>query len=584
MTAAEMERLEAAARALAAAGRGERSRIARRQAARLGISPSTLYRKLEATGLYSSGRKRRADAGSIRKDGVTEDQIKLVAAMMLTSKRNTGHVEMSAEDAIRRAEANGIVPPGALKPDMLRRHLRRMQLDARAQLAATPHQDLASLHPNHVHQMDPSICLQWYFEGKAGMAERDMVAVVYKNKPDELAKAAGKRTKKIIRYVLTDHFSGTIHVRYYHEYGEKQTTAIDFLCDAWLPKDDGNPFHGVPKILIWDQGSANTAKGTEAFLDALGVKVLAHLPHNPRAKGQVENANYIVQRSFESGLRITPATDLDWLNEKARQWSLWYNATIKHSRHRMTRFGCWQMIRPEQLREIKVDRSTLHRLASTPVITRRLKGNYTIELGRDERGPRLFRLFGIPGLEPRAIVQIRRNVFEPDKIEVRLHEDEPWITVEREGIREGGFGEGAAVIGEEIKQPAHTEAMRAGREIERITWGAETDKDAERARKRGEKPLAHLDINAHKHFEDFDAPAYMKRRGTELPIQAVPEAASAPMPLVRALGIISKRLGRPISPDENACIREQFPNGMTDSDINAWLEGQARRSRIAAVK
>lgn len=576
------ERLEEAARDLAAATHGERSRIARQHAERLGISVPTLYRRLKAAGLYRSGRKKRADAGSLRKQGVSEEDIRIIAAMMLTSRRNTGTVEMSAEDAIARAEANGIVAPGALKPDTLRRHLRRLQLDARAQLAATPHQDLASLHPNHIHQMDPSVCLQWYFEGKAGVAERDMVAVVYKNKPDELARAAGKRTKKILRYVLTDHFSGTIYVRYYHEYGEKQTTAIDFLIDAWLKKDDGNPFHGVPKILIWDQGSAHTARGTEAFLDALGVNVITHLPHNPRAKGQVEKANHIVQRSFEAGLRITPATDIDELNRLAAEWCLWFNTTKIHSRHRMTRFGCWQTIRPDQLREIKVDRATLRRLANQPIMHRRVGGNYTIRLGSDDRGPRVFRLFWLPGMEPRARVQIRRNVFDPDKIEVRLHDDEPWIMVEREQIRPGGFLYGAAVIGEEYKQPTNTQAMKAGREIERLTYGADTDRAAENARKRGDKPLGHLGIDAHKHFTEFEAPAYMKRRGTELPIQAAP-AEAAPMPIVKALMRISQKLRRPLTPEENAALREQFPRGMTDADIEAWLGRAQTKDRLRAV-
>ncbi|RMF74154.1 MAG: transposase, partial [Alphaproteobacteria bacterium] len=547
------DRLEEAARAIAAARHGGRSRVAREQAERLGISVPTLYRRLEAEGLYKSGRKRRNDTGGIRKDGVTDDQLKIIAAMMLTSKRNTGTVEMSAEDAIARAEANGIVPTGALTPSTLRRHLRRLQLDARAQLAPTPYQDMASLHPNHVHQMDPSVCLQWYFESKKGMAERDMVAVVYKNKPDELARAAGKRTKKIMRYVLTDHFSGAIYLKYYYEYGEKQTTAIDFLIESWLRKDNSNPFHGVPQILVWDQGSANTARGTEAFLDALGVRVMPHLPHNPRAKGQVENANYIVQRSLESGLRISPATDLDWLNARAAEWCLWYNATKLHSRHRMTRFGCWQMIRPEQLREIKVDAAALKRLANNPIVTRKIKGNYTIELGRDNRGPKRFRLFGIPGMAPGMSIQIRQNVFNPDSIEVRLSEDEAWLAIEREELRPGGFAAGAATFGEEIRQPAHTEAMKAGREIERLTWNADTDREAENARKRGEKPLKHLDIDAHKHFREFEAPAYMNRRGTELPIAAAPVEA-APMKPARALALISKRLGRPLTADEHAAI------------------------------
>lgn len=579
-----MERLSEAAQALKDASHSERSVVANAQAQRLGMSRATLYRRLAKAGLYQSGRKQRSDAGTIRKEGVTEEALKLAAAAMITSKRNTGTIEMPAEDAILRLEANRLIEPGLISADMLRRHMRRMQLDARSQLAATPHQDLRSLHPNHAHQMDPSVCLQWYFDDKGkGTRERDMVATVYKNKPDELAKAAGKKTRKILRYVLTDHYSGHIHVRYFYETGEKATTAIDFLIDAWLPKENGSPFHGVPQILIWDQGTANTGHAPKAFLEALDVEVITHTPHNARAKGQVENANYIVQRSFEAGLRISPATDLEELNRKAAQWSLWFNSKKLHGRHRMTRAGCWQMIRPEHLRVPQASSDLLRNLATHPVVTRKIKGDYSITFGRDDAGAEIvYRLHTIDGMAPGMTIEVQRNVFKPDAVRVRIHSDEPWVEVERVQMMapmQGGFAADAAIIGQERKSMPGTEAMRAGKEVDRLTYGSSTDKEAEAARRRGEKPLAGVD--AHKHFTDYKAPEYMRRRGTDMPIAAAPEVA--PKSGVTLMKILTRRLSRALTPEENAAIKAEYPNGMTDDQIETWLRGPVEKPTLRAV-
>ncbi|MBV7693324.1 DUF3102 domain-containing protein [Limnobaculum sp. M2-1] len=58
-------------------------------------------------------------------------------------------------------------------------------------------------------------------------------------------------------------------------------------------------FHGVPKVIYWDKGSANTASAIKNLLDHLEVTYLEHEAGNARAKGGVENANNIIETQFE---------------------------------------------------------------------------------------------------------------------------------------------------------------------------------------------------------------------------------------------------------------------------------------------
>jgi len=151
--------------------------VAKEQAALIGVSVPTLYRQLKKAGLYGATRKRRADRGEVRVDGIDDAKIMEVAALMFTSKRNQGRIIMPADVAIEIAESNGLIPKGVLQPSTLNRHLRRLEADKRAMLAEESHIKTRSLHPNHYHQLDYSVCVQWYLD-KKGMGERDMVGQV----------------------------------------------------------------------------------------------------------------------------------------------------------------------------------------------------------------------------------------------------------------------------------------------------------------------------------------------------------------------------------------------------------------------
>jgi len=545
--------------------KGGKSAIAKAQAKLLGISPQTLYRQLKKTGLYQCTRKKRVDKGEIRIDGITEDMILEVAAMMFTSKRNQGRIIMPAEVAIEIAESNGKIPKGSLKPSTLNRHLRKLEADKRSLLAAEPHIKVRSLHPNHYHQLDYSVCTQWYLD-KKGMGEHDMVTQIYKNKPDNVAEVYAKGKPKLIRAVLTDHFTGLIFIRYYYIPGESARMAIDFLSHAWREKDDGNPFHGVPLLLGLDKTGAHRDSGFLAFLDALGVSPETHAAGNSKASGQVECAQRIVEQRIESRLRISPAKSVDSLNEVAAQECRKLNATMRHSRHRQTRAGLWQMIKPEQLRTIQVGHDDLLALANKESRRVKVKGDYTVQFDGDA-----YKVFDIPGIAPRMKLEARRNVFDVGVIQIRIHADEPWITIskeERMSDLDGGWAVEAQIVGEGYRKAKETKGMKHGKAMTRAAYSVDTDREAENARKRREKPFAGVD--AFKSSKDFNHPSYMKRKGTAVPLAATatPEPLKGSRMMKRIIALRGKRL----TPQENQDLKATYPNGMTDEDMRAWID------------
>ena len=555
--------------------------VAKEQAALIGVSVPTLYRQLKKAGLYGATRKRRADRGEVRVDGIDDAKIMEVAALMFTSKRNQGRIIMPADVAIEIAESNGLIPKGVLQPSTLNRHLRRLEADKRAMLAEESHIKTRSLHPNHYHQLDYSVCVQWYLD-KKGMGERDMVGQVYKNKPDNVADAHAKGKPKLIRAVLTDHFTGLIYIRYYYIPGESARMAIDFLSHAWREKDDGNTFHGAPLMLGVDKTGAHRDSGFLAFLDALGVKPETHAAGNCKASGQVECAQRIVESRIESKLRISPAKSVEELNELAALECRKMNATLRHNRHLQTRAGLWQTIKPEQLRTIKASHEELLALANKETRAVKVYGDYTI---RFDGG--VYRVFDIPGISPRMKPEARRNVFDTETIQIRLHPDEPWIEVqmeERMPDLQGGWAADAQVVGEGYASAAETQATKHGKAMTRAAYGAETDREAENARKRREKPFAGVD--AFKGAKEFQAPAYMRRPGTDVELPSSMNIDTKPMTFIDAAMAISKRLGRSLTGREYASIEASYSDGMTAEQIDSWLEdcrSNEQRAQLRAV-
>jgi hypothetical protein len=327
-------------------GTGDGAQLAEFEANRLGISVATLYRQLEKYVGWDSGRKTRADKGVTRQ---SQEGLDAVAAMIKVGVRKNGKQTLHTAVAASIAAQNGI--DVSVSPSHLNRLMKARHLDMKAQLQDSPAVGLRSLHPNHVHQVDPSLCLVYYDRGQQIIIRDDEV---YKNKLSKLAELKNK----VWRYVLTDHTSGAIIPWYVAAKGETQKNLFEFLLFAWA-KHDGRPFHGVPRHLMMDPGSANTAHSVRNFLQALQCDLIVNKPRNARAKGSVENAQNIVETHFESRLRFRPAHSVEEMNEAAFHWANAYNANLiprldtrlkRDGIVPQARYDLWLRIRQDELR------------------------------------------------------------------------------------------------------------------------------------------------------------------------------------------------------------------------------------------
>ncbi len=367
--------LRALARELDDAPFGKRGALVSEYARHYGLSVQSVYRRLKSIG-WRGGRKRRTDKGTTSQD---ETALNKLAATLRLGIRKNGKATMQTPNARSMLAANG--HEFKVGNAQLNRLLRQQCKSTAMQKQPPPHQDLASLHPNHVHQVDPSLCLIYYLkDGSQHIMDED---TFYKNKPDNLSPIERLR---VWRYVLVDHYSNTIIVRYYQARGETQANLYDFLLYAWK-QCDGRLFHGVPTMLYWDKGAANTSQAIQNALNALDVKHDTHKAGNPRGKGAVEEANNRVEKLFESRLRYEPVSNVDELNTAVEYWYNAYNADAlpeydaRLNRQGMTepkaRYALWQVIRQEQLRLLP-DEAVCRQLLSADSQERQVRANGTI--------------------------------------------------------------------------------------------------------------------------------------------------------------------------------------------------------------
>ena len=201
----ELDTLRTLANNLDQAQHGERATLINGACTLLRCTKQTIYRKLKKHLGWTSGRKRRIDAGQIT---VSEGTAKALAHLVHKSTRANGKRIMPmtvARDIMRKS---GFSDADVSITTMSRAmRIYRCHPDMLAQGKAHVH--MKSLHPNHCWQVDPSLCVLFYLP-KGGLAVMEY-AKFYKNKPDNVRKIERER---VWRYVITDHYSGTIYVRY----------------------------------------------------------------------------------------------------------------------------------------------------------------------------------------------------------------------------------------------------------------------------------------------------------------------------------------------------------------------------------
>lgn len=554
-------------------GHGQRGPILDEAQAFLGYSRQTIYRLLKQVCGWSSERKARTDKGKMT---VSSESLLALATMSRESVRDNGKQTMFTTTARGILEQNG--HEINVSNATLNRLMRQRKLNVKAQQVANPVQSLRALHPNHVHEIDPSLCLIYYMKNKQHiMRERDF----YKNKLKNYAKVK----YKVWRYTLYDRASGMIIPWYVEAAGENQHSLFQFLMFAW-GKQDGRLFHGVPKLLYWDKGSANTSSAIKNLLDHLEVKYLEHEAGNARAKGGVENANNIIETQFESRLKFQPVSSIDELNHAAMNWAEAYNANrLPGQDTRLRRIGLsepvsrqalWQHITAEQLRTLP-SIEVCQALMASREQERQVKSDLTISFRHPQAdGSLVYSLKGLDGIAVKDKVSVRALVYGDCAVQIEvprydgeslIYRIEPDRTFDKFGQRLD-----APVIGEEYKSKGNTEIEQAAKAMDQVAYPDMTEDEIKKAKQKQVAPFGGK-LNTLDYLDDIEHPAYLAsaKKGNEIETPEHLKPATTTLTLTAALMRITSSIGRRLTTDENKWLSARYQDGVPEDSLDSLI-------------
>lgn len=575
---------------LASLPRGERQAAAKEEADLLGISVETLYRWMRP--LRGPGRKRRADAATPR---LKEADAQRLAQVLTAGARMNGKQVMSVKHAVDilrrdRADFAGVLDADTgvvsyLSLSAIRRGLKQYQLDAERLNRAPVHRTKRTLYPNHEWQVDASVCLLYYLPAPGageGMELADP-ARHYKNKPEELERAAQRR---VIRYVVTDHCSGAVRWRYY-PHAESGVHTVDFLCWA-MARAPGEPFQGVPEQLVVDPGA--TASGLVArFCARMGIRMITTVPHNPRAKGSVEQAQNLIECDFESKFALDPPRTFGVLNALAEDHARLLNNDAIHSRHGMTRYNAWATI-PQGVLRIPEPYAVLRTLISEEPATPVVRGDLTIAY----RGS-TWRVDQVPGVTIGERLAVHYSPYPADEAQGRAV-----ATVERDGQRlevhlpeiqrdRYGFDVAAPISGEEYARLPDTQLDTLRKRLALSASGSDTaTEDATKRRRKGFVALAHLNdgqgLGPYQAAREYEAPTWLPKRGTPHRV-AMAEVVPLVLDHVTAAQQLAKALraaGGDWGPERYQWLVSRYPQGVPETALTGLI-GELTAGAVAVV-
>lgn len=584
MPAALTEHLVAIGQQYRALPHGKKTAFLQRVAGDMGISLSNLHCKLDEV-IVKDKRKQRSDAG---KTTVSLDDAKLISAVLMESTRRNGKRLMSVEQAVDILEANGKISTRSvdtetgeitrLTASTISRALRLYRLHPDQLGAPAPVTEMQSLHPNHVWQIDASLCVLYYLrrevDANHGLQVMD-AKEFYKNKPRNMLKIEHDR---VWRYVVTDHASDTYYVEYVLG-AESGENLANIFIHAIQKRHEHDPFHGVPIMAMLDPGSANTGAVFKNLCRSLQVHVQINKPGNPRAKGQVEKGNDNVERKFESGLKFRTVNSLAELNEEAWRWMRVFNATAHHSRHKKTRYAVWLTITQEQLR-LAPDEPLCRELAHSAPESRIVTPKLTISFRGQEYD--VAPLVETAGVIVGDKVLVVRNPWRLDAAQVVATDEnghEVYHLIEPIQRNELGFREGSVVIGERYSRHADTQAQRHGKDIEMLLTGTDTLEAAEAARK-GKALAFNGELDPFKPVTDTVLPAYLPKRGTELHVPMVAQVEIKPLGHFEAASLLRQMVPN-WGPEHYRQLVAGWPDGVLEQDLEnvaAVLRGEGGNS------
>ena len=574
---------------LAQVPRGQKGVAVAALMASTGVSYATVHRHLGQVTVRAP-RKTRSDKGQLTLS-LTEAQT--ISGWIMDGLRKGNKRLRSIEQAVQELRYAGMVRAERVDPDSgeckplsvgsIARSLKAYGLHPDQLLRPAPAAAMQSLHPNHVWEVDASLCVLYYL--KAGASKRSGLQVMdadkfYKNKPKALERIESER---VWRYLCVDHYSGSIFCHYVMG-AESGVNLVESFIRAVTPRTVGgqsDPFCGVPFYVYMDPGSANTGALFKNLARRTGIKLLVHAPGNARATGGVERPHDIWEHAFESALRSEPVADVDELNEAASIYACFFNATRTHTRHSRTRTSMWLTIADEQKR-IAPDANVLRQLATHqpkerkvepwpgPVV--RFEGKvYDVSQVKDVQiGEKLLVTFS-PYLAGHACVVLHG-----------AGDHEELVPVPEVQYNAAGFPVGAAVFGEEYRRPADTRLQTNRKLVERLAMEADTDEAAALAR-RARKPAFGGKVRPLAEARETVLPTPMQRRGTELPITT--RVAQAEPALLTHFEMARKLITRGVamSPELVATLKSLHPSGVPEDQEDALVARLTVRAGLRVV-
>jgi hypothetical protein len=556
---------EVAAQA-AAAGHGNKEPIYQAAVASLGISRATLLRMIKQVAI-TKPRKQRSDANQCI---LTRDEALLISMKLVEATRKNNKRTMCIFDAVETLRTNGLISAQRVNPETgevfqlsenaIARALRAYKLHPDQLMQPNPVTALASPHPNYVWCLDASVSIMYYLEKVDGLQVMDR-AKFYKNKPANLKKI---EHDMVWRYAVTDHTSGWIFVNYVPG-AESGIHLCNTFIAAIQKRGLDDPVHGVPRIVMLDPGSANTGALFKNLCAGLCVDVQINEVGNPRAKGQVENANNLIECKYESKLKFVQkkVTNINEMNELATRWMVHFNATRIHTRHGKTRYNAWLEITPDQLRiapPVAVCRELITSAPESRVVTPHLEVSF---------GGRLYDVSDVPHAIVGDKLMVCRNAYRDDAINVVTINDDgrtvffvaPIVNTDANGFRVG-----APIICQEYKSHKHTDAQTAKNEIELLAMDATTLAEAALKRKAKVQVFGGK-IDPFKSQNDAPKQTFLPRAGVANTIVA-PVVEIKPLTHTKA-ALILARAGIDITDQVRQRIKDWYPVGVPETEIDS---------------
>jgi len=577
VTPAQTEELVRAS--LAALPHGSKGDTVAALMARASKSRATIYRQLAKTTVRAP-RKARSDKGKL---ALPLEEAQIISAWLMDGLRKNNKRLRSigqALDELRYAgkvRAEGIDrETGECKPlsqSAVAHALKVYGLHPDQLLRPPPAAAMQSLHPNHVWEIDASLCVLYYLSN--GQAAGGGLQVMdadkfYKNKPKALERIENER---VWRYLCVDHYSGSIFCHYVLG-AESGVNLVESFIHAVTPRTVGgqtDPFCGVPFNVYLDPGSANTGALFKNLARRLKVKVTAHAPGNAQATGAVERPHDIWERGFESMLRSEPMSCLDELNEAAVIYARYFNATATQTRHGRTRTGMWLTIKDE------------HKRMAPDIELLRLLATHEPEQRKVEPWPgpvvrfhgKVYDVSKVPGVMIGEKLRVTYSPYLAGHASIVMLDadgNEDLVPVPEVEYNEAGFPVNAAVFGEEYRRPADTVLQTNRKLIERLAMGADTDEAAAVAR-RARRPAFGGEVRPLSQARAARLPIPLSKPGTELVPAATTAAAiaqAAPRPLThfetareltaRGVAMDAERVG---------LLRAWHPEGVPEDQLDA---------------